>query len=582
MGKRLLYRPGEAVRVKEVVAMSASVHDQVDDRQIELGSEVNWTPILAALGVVGGVLVTVLGLLLLSGPRSTAETAEGMAFQHSLSAQDKSDTPAPPVEPKTQARVFQPLPVVIEPVLWVEPAPPKPVLFPPPPVVVKEAPPAPAVRPVPVIAYSPPGTKLSVDDISLSSSSEDKHKYFQGRDIELLVIDSRELDLEKEKGTTEKLLKDVPKTDSKRRGGATVQVDRLSPRALRNPAISQLLAQRTDLNGLPMQNLDSCQAGTEAATSMEGLSVLLRRTLRTIDTGDSDPLDRESEQMLMAVLEKKTSVVALRENTSVRILVQMLQAKPVPLRLDLVKFLSSTKSKSATAALVQRAVFDLSAEVRDAAVKALKDRPPAEWRSLLLEALRYPWPTVAGHAAEAFVALHDQEAVPNLVSLLDRPDPQAPTKTKDNKWIMAELVRVNHLGNCLLCHAPSASPEDPMRGIVPIRGEPLPAGYYASRAGHFVRADVTYLKQDFSVMLPVSDNGKWPKLQRFDFLIRHRELSDAEIARFATVPKGGQTPSYPQREAVLWALRGLTRLDLGARTEDWDPLLWDDNLWESW
>src|SRR6202041_2717781 len=105
-----------------------------DDRQIELGSEVNWTPILAALGLVGGVLVTVLGLFLLSGTRSTADMAEAMALQNALSEQDRSDQPANRPEPKTVARVHQPRPVVVEPVPWVEPAPPITVPLTPPPV----------------------------------------------------------------------------------------------------------------------------------------------------------------------------------------------------------------------------------------------------------------------------------------------------------------------------------------------------------------------------------------------------------------------------------------------------------------
>ena len=38
-----------------------------------------------------------------------------------------------------------------------------------------------------------------------------------------------------------------------------------------------------------------------------------------------------------------------------------------------------------------------------------------------------------------------------------------------------ELVRVNHLANCLLCHAPSFQRGDLVRGAVPTPGLPLPA-----------------------------------------------------------------------------------------------------------
>ena len=46
--------------------------------------------------------------------------------------------------------------------------------------------------------------------------------------------------------------------------------------------------------------------------------------------------------------------------------------------------------------------------------------------------------------------------------------------------------------------------------------------YYSRGKGDFVRADVTYLKQDFSVQLPVANPGQWPAEQRYDFVVRER------------------------------------------------------------
>jgi hypothetical protein len=119
------------------------------------------------------------------------------------------------------------------------------------------------------------------------------------------------------------------------------------------------------------------------------------------------------------------------------------------------------------------------------------------------------------------------------------------------------LVRINHLGNCALCHAPSTAKDDPIRGLVPTRGEPLPVVYYESKMGSFIRADVTYLKQDFSVTQPVAEPNKWPAQQRFDYLVRERELSNDEVGRMrcAQAANPEQPSSYPQREAVLWALK---------------------------
>ena len=85
--------------------------------------------------------------------------------------------------------------------------------------------------------------------------------------------------------------------------------------------------------------------------------------------------------------------------------------------------LAAIPGKAATLALAQRAVFDLSAAVREGAVAALQRRPRDEARAVFLSSLRHPWAPAADHAAEALVALTDHEAVPRLIRLLDQPDP---------------------------------------------------------------------------------------------------------------------------------------------------------------
>ena len=45
-----------------------------------------------------------------------------------------------------------------------------------------------------------------------------------------------------------------------------------------------------------------------------------------------------------------------------------------------------------------------------------------------------------------------------------------------------------------------------------------------------VRADTTYLRQDFSVMMPVENAAPWPEMQRFDFLVRTRVVEGKELA----------------------------------------------------
>ena len=170
--------------------------------------------------------------------------------------------------------------------------------------------------------------------------------------------------------------------------------------------------------------------------------------------------------------------------------------------------------------------------------------------------------------------------MPQLVDLLDEPDPtSAQRQTVGGKQVLVvrELVRVNHLRNCLLCHAPATSNQDRVRGPIPTPGEPLPTSaqlYYAERSGiSMVKAEVTYLRQDFSVALPVEEPGAWPTYQRFDFLVRARPLTAAELAGFAAQAGAAERPPSAQRQALLYALRVLTGQDAGTAAQAWRELL---------
>ena len=93
-------------------------------------------------------------------------------------------------------------------------------------------------------------------------------------------------------------------------------------------------------------------------------------------------------------------------------------------------------------------------------------------------------------------------------------------------------------------------------------------------SGSMVKAEVTYLKQDFSVALPVANPGAWPVYQRFDFLVRVRPLTAAEIAALAAQSSTGQSrPASEQRQALLYTLRVLTGRDAGDSVQAWRDLL---------
>jgi len=109
-------------------------------------------------------------------------------------------------------------------------------------------------------------------------------------------------------------------------------------------------------------------------------------------------------------------------------------------------------------------------------------------------------------------------------------------------------------------------------GPIPVPGEPFPESlqtYDLRKLGeNAVRADVTYLRQDFSVRLPVADPGNWPKMQRYDFLVRARTLKDEERKRLSR-----PTERTSHRRSILFALRELTGKDGGDSAIAWRALL---------
>ncbi len=331
---------------------------------------------------------------------------------------------------------------------------------------------------------------------------------------------------------------------------------------------------------LPWRTEPGCSMGKEAADRLHVLSLHLRDCLmKSTPQGDVRP-DPRKVKALLAKDEAKAR--EYKTPHAIPTLMQLLQAETGPIRLLLVELLADIPGKEASAALAQRALFDLSAEVREKAAQALAKRPAREYQHVLVEGLRYPWPAVADHAAEAVVALRLKGLVPDLVKLLREPDPTRPVKlatpaparpAKKNKipaYAVKELVRINHLCNCVLCHPPSLAKDDLIRGRIPIPGEDPPPLYYNATSGLFVRANTTYLRQDFSVVQPVENNGKWAAFQRYDYVVRVRPLSAPEAKRFGQLEEKGLLPkTYPQRDSVLFALRQLTNADAGGSYEAW-------------
>jgi hypothetical protein len=238
----------------------------------------------------------------------------------------------------------------------------------------------------------------------------------------------------------------------------------------------------------------------------------------------------------------------LKYECAIPTMMQILTGEETPLRLVLVEQLDAIGGPTASQALAKLAIYDPAPEVHAAAVKALARRPRDEYREMLLSGLRYPWTPVVSNAAEALASVKDSKVIPALEKLADQADPALPFTKGDTK-VVREVVRINHLSNCTLCHAPPDSSEGGVRGVVPVPGEPLPppTQYYAN-GDVFVRADVTYLRQDFSLVQPVEDHGEWPKMQRFDFVVRTRAATEDDLRR---------KPNPAYRETILYALAAL-------------------------
>ena len=128
----------------------------------------------------------------------------------------------------------------------------------------------------------------------------------------------------------------------------------------------------------------------------------------------------------------------------------------------------------------------------------------------------------------------------------------------------------------MMCHAAGRdvqSNNDVLTASMPAAGLPgSGGGYYGSLADLLVRADVTYLRQDFSMMLAVNDSRPLPETQRFDFVVRTRTLEDDELQPYKDkFDKPKELP--PHRQAALAALRQLTGQDVGPTAEAWRNLV---------
>jgi hypothetical protein len=266
-------------------------------------------------------------------------------------------------------------------------------------------------------------------------------------------------------------------------------------------------------------------------------------------------------------------------------LTQILGPERTGLRRSLVQKLALSTQPEATRAIARAAIFDADGNIRLAAIEALKDRPKEhDFDDILLNGIRYPMPNVAHNAAYAIIELKRDTMLAPLTKFLDEPAPGDPEKRiVENKEVceVREVVKINHHRNCLLCHPPSATGQpNEVPGVIPIPGSAFPSspkeayGAAQSFGEPMVRADTTYLRQDFSLMMPVENAAPWPALQRFDFLVRSRIIDGAELAslleKVQARPAGFISENH---KAALDVLRRLTGQNAAPNANAWQQAL---------
>jgi hypothetical protein len=264
----------------------------------------------------------------------------------------------------------------------------------------------------------------------------------------------------------------------------------------------------------------------------------------------------------------------------------MIGPERVSMRASLVQKLSTTKRPDATRALARAAVFDIDLDIRESAIKALKQdgRSQQDVGDILMQGIRYPLPSVAKQAAHAIMALERKDLLPQLAAFLDAKapgDPEDAVVEGNRVCVVREVVKINHHRNCLLCHPPAQTGQpNEVPGVMPIPGSAFPTspseayGNARSTGDPMVRADTTYLRQDFSVMMPVENAAPWPEMQRFDFLVRTRVVAGKELATLQNLAAVRPTTQLSDNHrAALLVLQRLTGQDAAPNHAAWQRVL---------
>ncbi len=341
------------------------------------------------------------------------------------------------------------------------------------------------------------------------------------------------------------------------------------------------MERRSELRGLPFVMGAACRQERGKASSFQA-SVSAVRDGQEADSARfaaHDPKGDPHSPFWNTYL-AETGHQGIDTDHGIAALTQILAPERITMRASLLARLKQSNRPEATRAIARSAIFDSDPAIRVAAVNALKDRPRAEYDDILMHGLRYPLPSVARHTAQVMLALNRTDLLPKVAAFLDEaaPGDPAPQKVEGKPaCVVHELVRINHHRNCLLCHPPTQTGETfEVPGVIPIPGMAFPTspkeayGAAQSLGEPMVRADTTYLRQDFSVLMPVAGAAPWPDMQRFDFLVRTRVVDGKELAILQADMKARAADFVSENhKAAMKVLRDLSGQDAAPNAAAW-------------
>ena len=169
-----------------------------------------------------------------------------------------------------------------------------------------------------------------------------------------------------------------------------------------------------------------------------------------------------------------------------------------------------------------------------ASTKSPKTSPVEEYATSLLQGLRYPWPAVADHAAEALVALKLDNTVGAVVKMLDEADP-----TKERPVV---VQAASGLGRVVL---------------VAFDLETGPFTDWPGQKAFWQKLQLLIENQEYfrTVMVAYADGDRYPHLQR-------DESKAVAVPGYTPPEEGrGQWPSALNQEVRGMVLKGTANVE---------------------